>query len=158
MGLLLLATIVSSAETAGVPAWVKNNAGWWADGTISENDFLNGIQYLIKMGIMQVSSTVVSDDMSSPSQYQSTSSESKESQTSSSGELEDMLQGCQDKETKRDVRDCEKAIKEEYIINQFKASGSTNQVGPITYYYVANWQEESRNTVKQFNNFFFRIS
>ena len=57
-----------------------------------------------------------------------------------------------DKETKREVRDCEKAIKEEYIINQFKASGSTNQVGPITYYYVANWQEESRNTVKQFNN------
>ena len=150
-GLLLLATIVSSAEAAGVPAWVKNNAGWWSDGTISENDFLNGIQYLIKMGIMQVSSTAVTDDMSSPSQYQSSSSESKESQTSS-GELEDMLQGCQDKETKRDVRDCEKAIKEEYIINQFKASGSTNQVGPITYYYVANWQEESRNTVKQFNN------
>jgi len=150
-GLLLLATIVSSAEAAGVPAWVKNNAGWWADGTISENDFLNGIQYLIKMGIMQVSSTAVTDDMSSPSQYQSSSSESKESQTSS-GELEDMLQGCQDKETKRDVRDCEKAIKEEYIINQFKASGSANQVGPITYYYVANWQEESRNTVKQFNN------
>ena len=150
-GLLLLATIVSSAEAAGVPAWVKNNAGWWADGTISENDFLNGIQYLIKMGIMQVSSTAVTDDMSSPSQYQSTSSESKESQTSS-GELEDMLQGCQDKETKRDVRDCEKAIKEEYIVNQFKTSGTVNQVGPITYYYVANWQEESRNTVKQFNN------
>ena len=59
MGLLLLATIVSSAEAAGVPAWVKNNAGWWADGTISENDFLNGIQYLIKMGIMQVSSSAV---------------------------------------------------------------------------------------------------
>ena len=95
-----MATIVSSAEAAGVPAWVKNNAGWWADGTISENDFLNGIQYLIKMGIMQVSSTAVTDDMSSPSQYQSTSSESKESQTSSSSELEDMLQGCQDKETK----------------------------------------------------------
>ena len=123
MGLLLLATIVSSAEAAGVPAWVKNNAGWWADGTISENDFLNGIQYLIKMGIMQVSSTAVTDDMSSPSQYQSSSSESKESQTSS-GELEDMLQGCQDKETKRDVRDCEKAIKEEYIVNQFKTSGT----------------------------------
>ena len=125
---------------------MKNNAGWWADGTISENDFLNGIQYLIKMGIMQVSSSAVTDDMSSPSQYQSTSSESKESQTSS-GELEDMLQGCQDKETKRDVRDCEKAIKEEYIVNLFKTSGTVNQVGPITYYYVANWQEESRNTV-----------
>ena len=151
-GLLLLFTIVSSAEAASVPTWVKNNAGWWADGTISENDFLNGIQYLIKMGIMKVSAGVVGDDMSAPSQYQSSSSESKESQTSSGGELEDMLQVCQDKETKREIRDCEKAIKEDYIVNQFKTSGSANQVGPITYYYVANWQEESRNTVKQFNN------
>ena len=151
-GIITIPSTTRSASTSdAIPDCVKNNAGWWSDGTISENDFLNGIQYLIKMGIMQVSSTAVTDDMSSPSQYQSTSSESKESQTSS-GELEDMLQGCQDKETKRDVRDCEKAIKEEYIINKFKASGSTNQVGPITYYYVANWQEESRNTVKQFNN------
>ena len=101
------------------------------------------------MGIMQVSSSAVTDDMSSPSQYQSSSSESKESQTSSGGELENMLQTCQDKETKREIRDCEKAIKEEYIVNQFKTSGTVNQVGPITYYYVANWQEESRNTVKQ---------
>ena len=151
-GLLLLFTIVSSAEASSVPTWVKNNAGWWADGTISENDFLNGIQYLIKMGIMKVSAGVVGDDMSAPSQYQSSSSESKESQTSSGGELEDMLQVCQDKETKREIRDCEKAIKEDYIVNQFKTSGAAHQVGPITYYYVANWQEESRNTVKQFNN------
>ena len=150
--LLLLTAIGTSADAAGVPAWVKNNAGWWADGTISENDFLNGIQYLIKMGIMQVSSSAVTDDMSSQSQYQSSSSESKESQTSSGGELENMLQTCQDKETKREIRDCEKAIKEEYIVNQFMTSGTVNQVGPITYYYVANWQEESRNTVKQFNN------
>ena len=89
--LLLLATVVTNAEAAGVPAWVKNNAGWWSDGTISENDFLNGIQYLIKMGIMQVSSTAVSDDMSSPSQYQSSSTESKESKSSSGTELENML-------------------------------------------------------------------
>ena len=113
-GIITIPSTTRSASTSdAIPDWVKNNAGWWADGTISENDFLNGIQYLIKMGIMQVSSTAVTDDMSSPSQYQSTSSESKESQTSSSSELEDMLQGCQDKETKRDVRDCEKAIKEE---------------------------------------------
>ena len=152
-GIISVSSTTRSASTSDtIPDWIKNNAGWWADGTISENDFLNGIQYLIKMGIMKVSAGVVGDDMSAPSQYQSSSSESKESQTSSGGELEDMLQVCQDKETKREIRDCEKAIKEDYIVNQFKTSGSANQVGPITYYYVANWQEESRNTVKQFNN------
>jgi len=38
-----------------VPDWVKNNAGWWADGSISEEDFLNGIKYLVGKGIIQVS-------------------------------------------------------------------------------------------------------
>jgi hypothetical protein len=150
-GIITVPSTTRSASTSdAIPDWVKNNAGWWAAGTISENDFLNGIQYLIKMGIMQVSSSAVSDDMSSPSQYQSTNTE--ESKSSSSGELDSKLEACQDKETKREIRDCEKAVKEDYIVNQFKTSGSANQVGPITYYYVANWQEESRNTIKQFNN------
>ena len=152
-GIITIPSTTRSASTSDtIPEWIKNNAGWWASDTISENDFLNGIQYLIKIGIIHVSSSAVSDDMSSPSQYQSSSSESKESQTSSGGELEDMLQVCQDKETKREIRDCEKAIKENYIVNQFKTGSSVNQVGPITYYYVANWQEESRGIVKQFNN------
>ncbi len=152
-GIITIPSTTRSASTSDtIPEWVKNNAGWWASGTISENDFLNGIQYLIKMGIMHVSSSAVSDDMSSPSQYQSSSSESKQSETSPDDELDEMLQACQDKETKREIRDCEKAIKEEYIVNNFKISGSANQVGPITYYYVANWQEESRGTIKQFNN------
>ena len=45
-----------ASETAEekVPAWVKNNAGWWANDLISEYDFLNGIKYLIKEGIIHV--------------------------------------------------------------------------------------------------------
>jgi len=42
-------------ETAeAVPDWVRNNAGWWADGLISEDDFLNGIKYLVEQGIIKV--------------------------------------------------------------------------------------------------------
>jgi hypothetical protein len=37
-----------------IPYWIKNNAKWWADGLISDSDFVLGIQYLIKNGIMQV--------------------------------------------------------------------------------------------------------
>jgi len=45
-----------ASETAEekVPDWVKNNAGWWADGLISEEDFLNGIKYLVEKGIIRV--------------------------------------------------------------------------------------------------------
>jgi hypothetical protein len=37
-----------------IPPWIKNNAGWWASGQISDNDFVSGIQYLIKNGIMKI--------------------------------------------------------------------------------------------------------
>ena len=40
-----------------VPAWIKNNAGWWAEGQIDDQAFVNGIQFLIKEGIIQVSDT-----------------------------------------------------------------------------------------------------
>jgi len=37
-----------------VPDWIKNNAGWWAKGLISEDDFVNGIKYLVEKGIIVV--------------------------------------------------------------------------------------------------------
>jgi len=42
---------------AQVPTWIKNNAGWWADGSIGDSDFVSGIQYLIKEGIMTIPET-----------------------------------------------------------------------------------------------------
>lgn len=45
-----------ASETAQehVPDWIRNNAGWWAEGLISEEDFLNGIKYLVEQGIIKV--------------------------------------------------------------------------------------------------------
>lgn len=37
-----------------IPLWIKDNAHWWADGKISDNDFVFGIQYLIDSKIMIV--------------------------------------------------------------------------------------------------------
>jgi len=44
-----------SSGSQGVPAWIKNNAGWWAEGQIDDETFVSGIQYLIKVGIIKVS-------------------------------------------------------------------------------------------------------
>jgi len=146
-------TTRSASSSDNIPDWVKNNAGWWAEGQISENDFLNGIQYLIKMGIMQVSSSSVGDDMSQPSQYQSQEDQATKSTSKSvDSTLEEMIAHCQYEENARLVRDCEKAIKEDYNLEKYKSTSESYQVGPITYYYAANWQEESRGTVKQYNN------
>ena len=50
----------TSAQDSEIPAWVKNNAGWWADGQIDDSSFLQGIQYLIKEGIMVIPPVVTS--------------------------------------------------------------------------------------------------
>jgi hypothetical protein len=40
-----------------IPSWIKNNAGWWADGSIDDSSFVQGIQFLIQEGIMQIPPT-----------------------------------------------------------------------------------------------------
>ncbi|GFN42032.1 MAG: TPR repeat-containing protein [Marine Group I thaumarchaeote] len=37
-----------------IPDWVKNNAKWWSEGEIKDDEFILGIQFLIKNGIMKV--------------------------------------------------------------------------------------------------------
>jgi len=42
----------SAQDDAQIPNWVKNVAGWWASGLITENEFLTGIEYLINSNII----------------------------------------------------------------------------------------------------------
>ncbi|MDH3502669.1 MAG: peptidase [Nitrosopumilus sp.] len=42
---------------AAIPSWIKNNAGWWAEGSIDDSSFIQGIQFLIKEGIMKIPPT-----------------------------------------------------------------------------------------------------
>ena len=40
-----------------IPDWIKNNAGWWADGQIDDGSFVSGIQWLISNDIMTIPPT-----------------------------------------------------------------------------------------------------
>ena len=44
----------SQAESDEIPPWIKNNADWWSQGLISDDDFIKGIQYLVEQGIIRV--------------------------------------------------------------------------------------------------------
>jgi hypothetical protein len=44
----------TSSQNNKIPDWIKNNAGWWADGQIDDNSFVEGIQFLIKEGFMKL--------------------------------------------------------------------------------------------------------
>lgn len=43
--------------TYSIPSWIKNNAKFWSDGKITDKDFVNGIQYLIKQKIIVIPET-----------------------------------------------------------------------------------------------------
>ena len=44
----------SDSDSNEIPSWIKNNAGWWADGSIDDDSFVQGIQFLVEQGIIQV--------------------------------------------------------------------------------------------------------
>ena len=51
---------IPTTDSAGIkgttiPTWIKNNAGWWADGLIPDDAFVSGLQWLISNGIMKIS-------------------------------------------------------------------------------------------------------
>ena len=46
-----------SVQQTSIPEWIKNNAGWWADGKIDDNAFIQGIQFLIKEDVLKIPPT-----------------------------------------------------------------------------------------------------
>ena len=48
---------IATTPEASIPGWIKNNAGWWADGVIDDNSFVSGIQWLISNEIVNVPPT-----------------------------------------------------------------------------------------------------
>jgi len=62
----------SSAQDAQIPGWIKDVAGWWANGQISENEFVTGIEYLINNNIILLHSIPCNEKIES--QYGDTKS------------------------------------------------------------------------------------
>ena len=55
---------LQALEERTIPYWIKNNAGWWSDDKISDNDFIAGIEYLIKNKIISLSSQNINENSS----------------------------------------------------------------------------------------------
>ena len=51
----------TAAKKMNIPGWIKNNAGWWANNQITDEDFVLGIEFLIKEGAMKVPSAQASE-------------------------------------------------------------------------------------------------
>ena len=53
----------ASAQSEGIPGWIKNVAGFWAEGQTSDGDFVNALEYLINEGIISVPGSQASVDV-----------------------------------------------------------------------------------------------
>ena len=61
--LILMITVIMAitlifplANADSIPDWIKNTAGWWATDKISETEFVNAIEFLVNVGIIQTES------------------------------------------------------------------------------------------------------
>lgn len=48
----------SSAEEEIVPSWIQNVASFWSNGDISDQEFVNAMEFLVEEGIMDLPNTV----------------------------------------------------------------------------------------------------
>ena len=119
-------TTVSSETSDGVPGWVKNNAGWWADGSITDGEFVNGIQHLIKSGLILISVN------SEPIQITSIESNYDDPQFTA---LEVELEKCSKILQAYKRIDCEKPINKAIMLYKYKTDAQHFDLGPITYHW-----------------------
>ena len=155
-----------SKSVEKVPVWIKNNAGWWADGSIDDHSFIQGIQFLVKEKIIEIkeSSSSQKDDQI-PSWVKNNAGWWASGQISES----DFLSGinhlvktgiisvsnnlpksdlsvleCQSISSTYKRLNCEKEIKQNLEFTKFKESAIGYSAGPVTYYYpgIGNFGNE----------------
>ena len=49
-----LGTLSFSVISEKIPDWIKNNAKWWSLDSISDEEFISGLEHLIDIGIISV--------------------------------------------------------------------------------------------------------
>lgn len=125
-------TAISSDTSEGyIPPWIKSNAGWWAGGQISSDEFLSSIQYLVTAGLIEVPK-------------EAGGSEDTTVQTDKNGrlaELEARFAECDGMKKTYDRIDCKEAAEYAILVHSYKSGGQSFAVGPITYYWLGMGSE-----------------
>ena len=121
------ASTVTQTSEGQIPEWIKTNAGWWADGAISDSEFVSGIQHLIGAGIITISSDKENHSLHVPVETITMGEEMNS--------LYSDLEECAKIVTAYKRIDCEKPIKNEITLHSYKLDGKEFVAGPITYYW-----------------------
>ena len=109
-----------SNQEGKIPAWIKNNALWWAQGKTSDGEFIGAIGHLIASGIISV-----------PSQ----SGVTIPSEVKNQNPLDKELEKCQQISRSYERLNCEKEVKFKSNVAWYKQNAVAYQVGSMTFYY-----------------------
>ncbi len=167
LGGLVICLIVTSSilthingEQLRIPAWIKNTARWWHEGSINDSEFVRGIQYLIQNKIMVIpnsgvkvtkenkipswiktnagwwaNGTISDNDFVSGIQYLINSGNmiinSDLNSTGNNGEDQ-----CNRFTTPAEKETCLKQIEYDAKIKNAIEESTSHVIGPITFYYV----------------------
>lgn len=52
--IITTSNLLGSTSATSIPNWIKNTAKWWSDGTVSDSEFVQAIQYLIQQEILKI--------------------------------------------------------------------------------------------------------
>ena len=50
----LLTATAAFSEQEAIPDWIKNVAGWWAEGLVSDAEYVNSLQWLVDAGYINL--------------------------------------------------------------------------------------------------------
>ena len=49
-----LLSLTSAESESLIPEWIKNTAKFWVEGNVSDSEFIDALQYMIKNGIIEI--------------------------------------------------------------------------------------------------------
>ena len=55
---VIVDSAVLSQTTISIPSWIKDTAGWWSEGAIDDETFIQGIEFLIQNDIILIPKTL----------------------------------------------------------------------------------------------------
>lgn len=93
-----------------IPDWVKTSVKWWAEGATTDAEFVGAITHLIKIGLVVIEQEAQSH-------------------------WDEKMAECAQFAKAYQRLDCEKAVEEAMIREQYIETAAPYQVGPVTYYY-----------------------
>ena len=125
----------AGAESGGgpaVPEWVKTSAGWWADGSITDEDFVGSLQYLINAGLIRVPAAAAEGD---PAAEEAAAVAAAEGGYSPPADLLEGLEACADIVRAYERLDCERAAEGAIEAHMYRTTATAYEAGPAIFYY-----------------------